>query len=99
MLRTRISTTLAATLLAVAQPATAEQVKRSLPACISEDLLDELSKYAAKGDNDGFRQLLLSGQCTLLQVGATVSVISTGFMVATIRHKGVKLFTPSEAVR
>ena len=94
-----IVTAIAAVLLTAATIATAEQVKRALPACVSEDLLDELSTYAAKGDNAGFRQLLMSGQCTLLTVGSSVSVISTGFVVATIRYKGVKLFAPSEAVR
>lgn len=99
MLKTKFVMTVAATFLAVATPAIAEQVKRNLPACVSEDLLDELTTYASKGDNAGLLQLLMSGQCTLLPVGAAVSVISPGFMVATIRYKGLKLFTPSEAIR
>lgn len=99
MLKTTFVITVAAAFLALATPATAEQVKRNLPACVSEELLSELMTYAAKKDNAGVQQLLMSGQCTLLPVGATVSVISPGFMLATIRYKGAKLFTPSEAIR
>ena len=95
----KVNFVIAAAILAIATPSSAEEVKRNLPACASEELLDELTTYAAKKDNAGFRQLLISGQCTILQVGAKVSVISPGFMVATIRYNGQKLFTPSEAIR
>lgn len=86
-------------LLLAATSAVAEQVKRNLPACVSEDLLDEFITYVTKGNSNGARQLLISGKCTMLSTGAAVSVISPGFMVASIRYNGVKLFTPSEAVR
>lgn len=99
MLKTTFAITTTAALLVAAAPAAAEQVKRNLPACVSEDLLDELTTYATKKDNAGVRQLLMSGKCTLLPIGAAVSVISPGFMVTTIRYNGTKLFTPSEAVR
>lgn len=99
MLKNAFAATASVALLLTTSPASAEQVKRNLPACVSEDLLDEFITYATKGDNNGARQLLLAGKCTMLSAGATVSVISPGFMVATIRYNGVKLFTPSEAVR
>lgn len=83
----------------IASLAQAEYVKRSMPACLTEDLLDELSGYSAKGDRDSAAQMLIRGQCTLLKSGEQISVISPGFMVATIRYRGIKLFTPSEAVR
>lgn len=67
--------------------------------CVSESLLDELLTYINKGDKAGMMQLLVSGQCMLLKVGDPVSVISPGFMTATIRYKGVKLYTPSESIR
>lgn len=86
-------------LVASAPLAMAEYVKRTMPACVSEELLDELTTYAAKGDNDGAKQLLLSGRCTMLRAGDAISVISPGFMVATVRYKGTKLYTPSEAIR
>jgi hypothetical protein len=81
------------------QFAAAEKVKSTQAACVSEELLDEVLTYAAKNDNEGIKQLLISGSCTLLKVGEDVSVISPGFLTATIRYRGVKLFTPSEAVR
>jgi hypothetical protein len=77
----------------------AEPVKRNMPACTSEEYLDELQTYSAKGDNDGIKQLFVAGSCTMLRAGDSISVISPGFMVATVRHKGQKLFTPSEALR
>lgn len=89
---------LAATLIC-AQTAAAETVKRGLVACVSEDLLSESIQYVLKNDNNGYIQLLRSGKCTELTEGEDVSVISKGFMTATIRYRGVKMFTPSEAVR
>lgn len=77
----------------------AEQVKKNMPACVSEEYLDELITYSSKGDKDGMRQLYMAGKCTSLKAGDPVSVISPGFMTATIRYNGTKLFTPSEAVR
>lgn len=77
----------------------AETIKRGMIGCISEDLLDEILTYINKGDKSGMMQLVISGKCMLLKVGDPVSVISPGFMTATIRYKGVKLYTPSEAIR
>ena len=79
--------------------ARADQLKKSTIACQSEDLFDEFMGYIGKGDKDGEMQLLLSAQCVALSAGETVSVISPGFMIATIRYQGTKLFTNSEAVR
>ena len=76
----------------------AETIKRGMIGCVSEDLLDELLTYINKGDRSGMTQLVISGKCMLLKVGDPVSVISPGFMTATIRYKGVKLYTPSEAI-
>jgi hypothetical protein len=77
----------------------ADQLKRATIACVREDLFDEYLGYVTKGDKDGKMQLLLNGQCVVLSAGETVSVISPGFMIATIRYQGTKLFTNSEAVR
>lgn len=77
----------------------AEIIKKGLIGCVSEDLLDELLTYINKRDQSGMMQLLVSGKCMLLKVGDPVSVISPGFMTATIRYKGIKLYTPSEAIR
>jgi hypothetical protein len=77
----------------------AETLTKSVPACLSEDLLDEVIGYAAKGDRDGTASLLANGQCMMIDAGEKVSVISLGFSVATIRYKGVKLFAPSGAIR
>lgn len=91
---------LVATLAAAATSAAhADPVKRSMPACTSEDYLDELTTYSAKNDQAGIKQLFVAGVCTMLRAGDNVSVISPGFMVATVRHNGKKLFTPSEALR
>lgn len=86
-------------LLVAALSSHAEQVKKNMPACVSEDYLNELITYSSKGDKDGMRQLFMAGKCTSLKAGDSVSVISTGFMTATIRYNGIKMFTPSEAVR
>jgi len=90
---------LASCLGIVSEAAQAETVKRSLPACISEDLLDEFSKYMMKGDKAGYMQLMASGQCTLLRAGDAVSVIDAGFITTSVRYRGAKLHTPAEAVR
>jgi hypothetical protein len=65
---------------------------------VTEDLFDELNGYAAKHDDDGIKQMFASGSCTMLRAGESISVISPGF-IATVRYKGVKLFTASEAIR
>jgi hypothetical protein len=67
--------------------------------CVSEELWREHLGYMRTGDQYGKTQLLSSGRCLLLSKGETVSVISPGVMIATIRYQGVKLFTMSEAVR
>ena len=82
-----------------ALPSHAETIKRPMIGCVSEDLLSELLTYINKSDQRGMMQLLSTGQCMMLKAGDPVSVISPGFMTATIRYKGVKLYTPSEAVR
>jgi len=56
--------------LAFATPLAAEEVRRNLPACVTEELLDELTTYSTKRDYDGFQRLVMSGQCTVLPVGA-----------------------------
>lgn len=89
----------AAILLATGAAVYAEPVKRTMPACTSEASLDELTTYSAKGDKDGISQLFADGSCILLRAGDNVSVISPGFLVATVRYKGQKLYTPSEALR
>jgi len=88
-----------ATTFWISTPVMAETVKRGLVACTSEDLLDEAMGYAARNDKNGFMQLLTSRSCTILKEGEQVSVISPGFMTATIRYHGAKMFTPSEAIR
>ena len=85
--------------LAVSFHAAAEPIKRNMLGCVSEELLDEVLGYAAKRDTNSMSELVMSGKCAMLRAGETVSVISPGFTVATIRYKGVKLFTPSEAIR
>lgn len=79
--------------------ANAAIVVNSLPACVSKGLLSELITYVNKYDRDGVAQLLGSGKCVFLERGENVSVISPGFTTATIRYRGVKMYTPSEAVR
>ena len=79
--------------------ASADPIKRNMPACTTEAYLDELTTYSAKGDKDGVSQLFVAGHCTMLRIGQSVSVISPGFMVATVRFNGTKLYTPSEALR
>ncbi|HAN93107.1 MAG TPA: hypothetical protein DCQ33_13650 [Nitrospira sp.] len=95
-----LALSIVATLALVASaPAAAETIKRNAVGCISEELLDEAVGYANKGDDDGLAALAAAGDCVFIRAGETISVISPGFLVATIRYKGVKLFTPSESVR
>lgn len=89
----------AGTLLLASGNTHAEQVKRRLPACLSEDLLDEITRYATKSDTNGFMQLLRSGQCVMLPAGEQISVIDRGFITSAVRFRGMKLYTPSEAIR
>ena len=93
------SIALLGTILLISATTHAETIKKGLIGCVSEDLLDEFITYANKRDQSGMMQLLVSGKCMLLKFGDPVSVISPGFMTATIRYKGVKLYTPSEAIR
>ena len=77
----------------------AEVIKQDAIACVSEDLLNEATRYAIKNDMDGLMQLAIAGKCTVIPKGTQVSVIDPGFLKATIRFRGTKLFTVSEAVR
>jgi hypothetical protein len=77
----------------------ADPIKRNMLGCVTEELLDEAIEYASKGDTNSMTQLVVAGQCFMLRAGQSVSVIKPGFTVATIRYNGVKLFTPSEAIR
>jgi hypothetical protein len=79
--------------------AQAETIKQSSIGCVSEDTLNELLKYINKGDRNGMGQLLAGGQCVVLSPGEQVSVIDKGFMTATLRYRGKKLYTVSEAIR
>lgn len=74
-------------------------ITKTVPACVTEDLFDEMVGYAVSGDRNGAIQLMASGQCTVLREGELVSVISPGFLHATIRYQGVKFITSSEALR
>ena len=74
-------------------------IKTGMFGCISEDLLNEALGYAAKRDNASLRPLFASGQCVILRAGARVSVVDAGFMVATLRYQGVKVYAPSEVLR
>lgn len=88
-----------ASTLGYAGNANADLIKRNMPACISEEYLDELGSYAAQGDTKGHSQLYLAGKCMNLKAGDSVLVISPGFLRATVRYKGLKLFTFAEALR
>ena len=77
----------------------AEIVTSTYIACTSKDALDEAVGYAVRGDQDGTIQLIMTGQCTLLKAGERVSVIDWGLLTTTIRHKGVKLYIPSRALK
>lgn len=79
-------------------PIYAETIQYQVPACISKDTLSEFGVYIVKGDNAGMMQLIETQQCTVLQGGDEVSVISRGFMTATIRYEGIKLYTDTEAL-
>jgi len=98
-MKTKLLMACALTAAAFAAPAQADVITRDTIACRSEDLLDEFMSYSIKRDENGMMQLLLSGQCAVLSRGAQVSVISPGFSVATIRYRGAKFYTVSEAVR
>lgn len=89
----------AATLAGVTVISHAEVIKQEMPACVTEDLLDEITNYIVKGDKQSYMPLLRSGQCVRLDPGMNVSVIKQGFTVYEIRFNGVKLYTPSKALR
>lgn len=76
----------------------AEALQFDAIACISEDALNEATRYAIRSDMDGVIQLVRAGQCTVLAKGTKVSVISAGFLKTTIRLEGRKLFVVAEAV-
>lgn len=89
----------AAVLASIAVISNAEVIKQEMPACVSEDLLDEITNYIIKADRQSYMPLLRSGQCIRLDPGMNVSVIKQGFTVYEIRFNGVKLYTPSKALR
>lgn len=78
----------------------AEVVKQEMPACISEDLLNEITKYIMNSDKESYMPLLRSGQCIRLDPGMNVSVIEVRFFASTtIRYKGIKLHTHAKAIQ
>lgn len=66
--------------------ASALQLPRATLGCVSEEIFDELLGYVGQKDYNGINQLINTGQCISLRPNTTVSVISNGFMIATIRY-------------
>jgi hypothetical protein len=73
-------------------------IKYQVPARKTKDTLREFGRYIVESDTDGLNQLIHLGECIFLYEGTTVSIISRGLMTATIRYKGFKLFTDTEAL-
>lgn len=83
----------------LSEAASSETIKFDTPACKSEASLDEAFTYLNKKDASGLTQLMEAGECTLIGVGDSVSVISKGWKLAEIRYERKKLFVPKEAVQ
>ncbi|MGM8228719.1 hypothetical protein ACSV5M_19220 [Cellvibrio sp. ARAG 10.3] len=73
-------------------------IKFQTPACKTDDLLGEFGRYIIDGDGYGMNQLVSNGDCIVLRAGDAISVIKRGFINATIRYEGYKLFVPVESV-
>ena len=100
MLKKALSIICSTLFLLGATHSTAEVVKQEMPACVSEDLLDEITKYIIDNDKESYMPLLRSGQCIRLDPGMKVSVIEVRIFSSTIiRYKGVKLHTYSKAIQ
>jgi len=101
MLRSSAIAAMAVSIFCISTSAFAESVavKRILPSCVSKELLDEILQYRSEGDKDGYRQILGTAQCVLLDIGDRVSVIDTGISIATIRWRGIKWYTPIETIK
>ena len=85
--------------LGFSNSALAGRVTLNTVACLTEELHEEVTNYFVKKDYPAIDQLVRAGQCIWLRVGTEVSVISPGIFTATIRYKGVKLFTDGATVK
>lgn len=84
---------LAASVFYTTGAAYAAQVRQMLPACISEEYLSDVT------DRKSLKQLIDAKKCIILTVGDEVKVIRNDWVTATILHKGIELFVPSEAIK
>lgn len=78
--------------------ASADTIKFQIPACISEEALDEFTRYIIDQDTQGMMQLMANGDCIVLMRGDNVSVIKRGFNTSTIRVLGTNYYTASESL-
>jgi hypothetical protein len=83
---------LAALLGGLSTGVTAETLDIQVAACASEELFDEMAGYMNKKDKNGMLQLIVTGQCTLLDAGTQVSIIKRGYPTV-IRYAGQKFYT------
>lgn len=78
--------------------ANADTIKFKAPACQTDDLLSEFTRYIIKNDLEGMTQLLHYGDCVIVVAGDNVSLIKWGISKSEIRIDGIKYYVASEAV-
>jgi hypothetical protein len=99
-MRKHLAAVAAFAVLGLAASARAQDtIKTGMIGCTSESLLNEALGYAVKKDMASLRPLLASGECTVLRAGSPVGVIDAGYMVATLRYRGIKIYAPAEVLR
>jgi len=83
----------------IAQAATPAMTVKKLPACLSEQWLDDMMDFAQVRDYKSWDSYLEMNRCIILRLGLSVTVTDAGFIKHEFVYQGLKMWTPKEALR
>ena len=71
----------------------------SLPACLTEQWLDDMMDFAQARDQASWDAYVEMEKCVILRKGLVVTVTSRGLIKTEFVYQGTKFWTPREALR
>jgi len=69
-----------------------------LPACLSEQWLDDMGKFAKAGDDSSWNAYLTLERCFILKRGLSVTITGGGLTGYKFVFAGFTLWTPAQAL-
>jgi len=72
---------------------------KKLPACLSEEWIDDMMGFAQVRDYKSWDSYLEMNRCVILRLGLKVTVTNAGLIKHEFVYEGLKMWTPREALR